>query len=358
MMRTISVSLLLFAIAFCGSAQDSLQTLKIGYTPAAPFVIEEDGLLEGINIWLWNKVADDLDFEYELVPMQFSTMLDSLRAGKIDVSINPLTITSHRSKEMEFTHSFYASHSAIVVAKQSSLQKIKHFVASFFQANFLRGFLLLFIILLFFGLLAWLFERKKNPEHFRPGFKGLWDGLWWSVVTLTTVGYGDKSPMTRMGKITALGLMFCGLLFVSGLTASIASSLTVNQLSNDNSSFGDFKERKVGTVKGSESDDFLKAHFFKNVNGYTSVVPGLKDLQKNKIEAFIYDAPILKYRIKKDSSLQELEVLPMKFDVQFYAFGIKKDAIALEQQISQRILEIIETQEWAVILSEYGLSEL
>ncbi|UOY06690.1 hypothetical protein L0P88_22555 [Muricauda sp. SCSIO 64092] len=53
-----------------------------------------------------------------------------------------------------------------------------------------------------------------------------------------------------------------------------------------------------------------------------------------------------------------MELLPLKFDVQFYAFGIKKDAVVLEQAISQRILEIAETQEWEIILSEFGLTEL
>jgi len=44
--------------------------------------------------------------------------------------------------------------------------------------------------------------------------------------------------------------------------------------------------------------------------------------------------------------------------VQFYAFGVNKDSIELEQAISLRILEIIESPQWQVVLSEYGLSEL
>ena len=353
---------ILFAIFLCSAfafSSEGKDTLLVGYAPAAPFIIEkEGGRLEGINVWLWKRVSEDLGLPYTMVRMNFSQMLDSLKAGNIDVCINPLTITSDRSKEMEFTDSFYASHSTIVVAKKSSFQKIKQFVQSFFQLNFLRGFLLLFFILMFFGILAWLFERRKNPQDFRPGAKGLWDGLWWSVVTLTTVGYGDKAPKTRMGKITALGLMFAGLLFVSGLTASIASSLTVNQLANETADFSDFKDRRVGTVKSSEADEFLRTHFFKNVQTYDGVVPGLVDLKKRKIEAFIYDAPIVRHRIKKDSSLQQLEVLPLKFDVQFYAFGVNKDSVELEQAISLRILEIIESPQWQVVLSEYGLSEL
>ena len=210
---------------------------------------------------------------------------------------------------------------------------------------------------MFFGMLAWFFERRGNPE-FRKNHKGIWDGLWWSAVTLTTVGYGDKSPRTRGGKIAALGLMLSGLLFVSGLTASIASSLTVNQLANSSDSFNAFKERKVGTVKSSEANEFLKVHFFKDIATYEGVDEGLKDLEAHAIDAFIYDEPILQYKIKKNDQLKKLEVLPLKFDVQFYAFGIKKDEVELEQTISQRILEILETQEWEIVLSEFGLTEL
>ncbi|GMN05102.1 hypothetical protein MTsPCn5_04900 [Croceitalea sp. MTPC5] len=350
--------LLFFLIFNALSAQETKDTLIVGYTPAAPFIIQENGFLEGINVWLWKRVAEDLDLNYKMVQMDFANMLDSLKLGAIDVSINPLTITGERSKTMEFTHSFYASHSTIAIAQKSSFQKVKQFLGSFFHINFLRGFLLLLVLLLFFGSLAWLTERKGNPEEFRPGLKGIWDGLWWSIVTLTTVGYGDKAPKTRSGKVIAFGLMLSGLLFVSGLTASIASSLTVNQLESSSDDLNSFKKKRVGTVKISEADAFLKSHFFRDVSLYKGLVPGLQDLSKHKIDAFIYDEPILQYRIRKDPSLRKVELLPMKFDVQFYAFGIRKDSMLLEQVISQRILEIMETQEWGIVLSEYGLTEL
>jgi len=358
-LRLLPILLLAFLkLSLLHAAQEKTNdTLRVGYTQAPPFIIQEGELLEGINIWLWQQVADDLGLEYQLVEMNFSDMLDSLKTGAIDVSINPLTITGGRSKHMEFTHSFFASHSTIAVAEPSSFQKIKQFFASFLHLNFLRGFLLLFFVLLFFGVLAWWFERKSNPD-FRANHKGIWDGLWWSMVTLTTVGYGDKAPKTRMGKIAALALMFSGLLFVSGLTASIASSLTVNQLANSNDNLDAFKERKVGTVKSTEASDFLRTHFFKDVVEYSSLEVGLQSLQSSKVDAFVYDEPILYHRIKKDPNLANLQILPLKFDVQFYAFGIRQHAVELEQAISQRILELTESQEWEIVLNEFGLSEL
>lgn len=356
MMRNfLFLSILLFGLSI--NAQVGRDTLLVGYTPAAPFILENGNTLDGINLWLWKRVSRELDLPYKLVPMNFSDMLDSLKNGGIDVSINPLTITSARSKEMEFTHSFFASNATIAVDKVSSLKKLTTFLEGFFNLNFLRGLLLLLLIILIFGILSWYFEKKENQEHFRPGYRGIWDGLWWSAVTLTTVGYGDKAPKTRMGKMSALVLMFGGLLFISGLTASIASSLTINQLSNNPEGFNEFKERKVGTISKSGTRTFLNEHFFKNVQTYNGVVPGLMDLKAGKIEAFIYDEPILRYRIQKDSTFTELKLLPIKFDVQFYAFGLPKNRTILEQQISQSILEIMETEEWEFVLNEYGLTE-
>ena len=119
--------LFLLSISFL-TAQETRDTLVVGYTPAAPFIIDEDGLLEGINVWLWQRVAEDLNLEFEMRRMPFAEMLEAVKKGEIDVSINPLTITSDRIKEMGFSRSFFASHSTVVVAEKNSWQKIKQFV--------------------------------------------------------------------------------------------------------------------------------------------------------------------------------------------------------------------------------------
>ncbi|MEM9544921.1 MAG: transporter substrate-binding domain-containing protein [Bacteroidota bacterium] len=352
----------LFAILilFQNSLQSQLytDTLKVAYTSAPPFIIVNEESLEGINIWLWEQIATDLDIPFELKPMNFSEMLQALNDGTIDVSINPLTITSERSKKMDFTHSYYASNSTVVVYEASSLQQLLQFFRSFFNVNFIKGFCALLFIIILFGLAIWMFENRKNPDQFRPGWKGVWDGLWWSVVTMTTVGYGDKTPKSRAGKIIALVWMFSGLLFISGLTASVASMLTIDQLKTNPEGFNEYKEHPIGCIKNSSTYEFLEERFFKNIVEYENVISGLNDLNKKKIEAFLYDEPILRYRLKKDDSFHHLRLLPLKFDLQFYAFGIRKNRPELEQQISHKILEITESLEWRVILNEYNLTEI
>ena len=49
------------------------------------------------------------------------------------------------------------------------------------------------------------------------------NSIWWTIVTLTTVGYGDVSPKTSMSKILAILIMFVGISFLSMLTGTIAT---------------------------------------------------------------------------------------------------------------------------------------
>ena len=54
-------------------------------------------------------------------------------------------------------------------------------------------------------------------------FPTLWDGIWWAIVTVTTVGYGDLYPKSVGGRITAIVVMFAGIGFLGVFTATIAS---------------------------------------------------------------------------------------------------------------------------------------
>ena len=357
-MRFLSWALLLYLCTNALAVKGMEDTLRVAYTRAAPFVITDAAKPDGISIWLWEKIAYSLDIEYELVEMEFGPILNGLENGTIDLSINPLTVTAERSKRMDFTYPFYASNSTVAVREMTTLNRFMQFLGSFFSLNFLRAMIGMILLISFFGIIAWLFERKKNPEHFRPGWKGLWDGIWWSVVTMTTVGYGDKAPKSSGGKFVALIWMFSGLLFISGLTASVASSLTVNQLNWNTDSISDFKNRPVGTIQSTGTEDYLRHHFFKQVKAYPNLTEGLKGVKTGEVEAFLYDEPILKYRLSQEEGFEELEILPIKFDLQFYAFAFSANHSELNRKVSQKILEYTEGVEWRILLSEYDLSEL
>lgn len=57
-----------------------------------------------------------------------------------------------------------------------------------------------------------------------------WDGVWWAVSTMTTVGYGDEFPVTVLGRLLAMGLMIIGIGFIAVLTGAVAERFLATQI--------------------------------------------------------------------------------------------------------------------------------
>ncbi|NXP82628.1 KCNQ1 protein, partial [Ramphastos sulfuratus] len=60
-----------------------------------------------------------------------------------------------------------------------------------------------FLGLIFSSYFVYLAEKDATDEEGKTGFSSYADALWWGVVTVTTIGYGDKVPQTWIGKTIA-----------------------------------------------------------------------------------------------------------------------------------------------------------
>lgn len=79
------------------------------------------------------------------------------------------------------------------------------------------------LVLIYFAAIGiYYFENEAQPEH----FSSIFDSLWWSIVTLTTVGYGDVYPITVGGRVFTFIILLIGLGIVAIPTGIISSSLT------------------------------------------------------------------------------------------------------------------------------------
>jgi voltage-gated potassium channel len=85
------------------------------------------------------------------------------------------------------------------------------------------------LLTLFIVVIAGAAEATVDRKEF-PSF---WRGIWWAVVTVTTVGYGDITPKTVQGRIVAVVVMLFGIGFLSVLTATIASRFVQTDTSSD-----------------------------------------------------------------------------------------------------------------------------
>ena len=103
------------------------------------------------------------------------------------------------------------------------MNRIKNFInliERVFNSRRLRTILgVLIICILSFGFIFYLVE---------PQIKTFGDGIWWALVTITTVGYGDITPATTLGKFVAGTLMFVGLGLIATVTAIVSAKFIAN----------------------------------------------------------------------------------------------------------------------------------
>ena len=99
------------------------------------------------------------------------------------------------------------------------MKSIRRCARSVFQNRLFWIVALIITAALISGSAILLFERVPGQE----GFESLGDGIWWAVVTMTTVGYGDRYPVTTPGRVIGVVLMFSSIVLVSLFTATVSS---------------------------------------------------------------------------------------------------------------------------------------
>jgi voltage-gated potassium channel len=77
------------------------------------------------------------------------------------------------------------------------------------------------IVLSVASIMVLQFESRSPDANITTGG----DALWWGVVTITTVGYGDKYPVTTLGRLTGVSVMFAGVGIIGALASILASYL-------------------------------------------------------------------------------------------------------------------------------------
>jgi voltage-gated potassium channel len=93
------------------------------------------------------------------------------------------------------------------------------------RSIFQRGNISQFVLaagLMFLNLVLVVYFFERNAAH--GNIKTLGESLWWGVVTVTTVGYGDYVPVTWQGRVAAVVLMGVGFATLATITAQISSN--------------------------------------------------------------------------------------------------------------------------------------
>ena len=196
------------------AAQDA--PLRVAVYDVPPYGhLEPDGSIDGVSVDLWRRAAEVLRRDYRLIPVsQMETILEGLERNEYDAALGAITITPARLKRVDFSYPAHRSGVAVAVRQDTGpMAAMASYGAVVAQLGPLIA--LTFALLIVMGVAMWLAERPMRPRNHELAVDTLHDGVYWAVVTMTTVGYGDKTPKTAAGRVIAILWMLASVALIS-----------------------------------------------------------------------------------------------------------------------------------------------
>ncbi|HEY0218323.1 MAG TPA: transporter substrate-binding domain-containing protein [Afipia sp.] len=350
---------MLFIFLFLNSShsQESLAPnaaapeLVIGIKNTPPFAMQAaNGEWRGISVDLWHRIADQMHLRYRFVEQDtIYDLIEGTAAGKFDVAIGALTITGARYRRLDFTSSYYSTGLGIAVPASGSLSWIP-VIRAFTTFGFLQAVIALLGLALLAGFSIWLLERHHN-EQFGGGIKkGITSGVWWATTAMTRRGIINYGPQTVSGRVVGTIWTITSIIAIAIFTAAITSALTVRHLQGTVHSVGDLNSVRVGVVRGSSTQDAL--HNLKiGYQDFDTPTAGLEALRANRLDAFVYDKPLLAWLVQQQFS-SSIAMLDTTFEPQNYAMAIPNGS-PLRAELNIAILDATQSDWWRDTIFRY-----
>ena len=310
-----------------------------------PFVIYENRDYSGFEVELVRLVAAKLGMSAEIYAVDtVAKQVDDIDRGVAHIGLGGVAITESREEIVDFSLPVLDSGLTILVLNDSA-EDVGRQIVAFFRAvasSDLPWLLVVFgVAVLIAAHLVWWLERRDNPDFARPYGKGIWDSFYWSVVTMSTVGYGDKVARGTKGRVLALVWISLGTLVFASFTAAIASSLAVTELRSDISGPSDLTGRRVATVANSAGQTYLPS-----IGVGPVLVENVEDayplLSEGDVDAVVFDAPVLQYHAARWGA-GEVTTVGADFQRVQYGLMLSEADTELQESIDLALLDLIES---------------
>jgi ABC-type amino acid transport substrate-binding protein len=327
--------------------QDS--TLRVATGRQAPFVIEEKGALSGFSIDLWQEIARRLGRNFVWVNVGTSSeQLAAISRGDADVAIAAITMTPEREQMVDFSTSYFDSGLQIMVPAQPATPFLSAVQAVFSPG--IRDLALTALAIVFIlANVLWLVERRTNPDFQRGYIRGILEG-WWGVMLIVAGSQfgGRESDVARRLTVTAMWLL--GVVLIAQFTATVTSSLTVQQLHSSIEGPGDLPGKKVGTLPGSVAAEYLR-QIDAQLTDVTTPDQGFDLLKNGEVQAVVFDAPTLQYWAAKRGK-GTVQVVGPVFRPEKYGIAVPQGS-PLRKQINEVLLTLYDDGKYDEIRSKW-----
>lgn len=331
--------------------------LTVGVAECPPFVIFEDGQYSGLAIFLWEKVGEQLQLDWDYTEYSLGGLLETIgqqeEANLPDVGISCTSVTAGREELIDFSHSYNETYTAIAVRETTLWSAITGFFAS---PQVLKAILIVLGFAALIGAVFYLLEGKANKKLFsNHSFLGrLLEPIIIGIMFVTNgpIRYYQFKTLTARSLATVLTLSSTFL--IAGVTAMLASSFTLNAMQTEVRTLDDLRSLRVAALSASTSSSILESNgvLHQTRPDLDSLVT---DLDKGLLDAIVADAAFLKFRInqgKQQGQFKSLTVLPYELEAQNYAFVLAEDS-PLREKINRAMLSVRAQRQWREKITEY-----
>ena len=337
-----------------GAERAADEPLRVAVYDVPPYgSVDAEGLFSGASIDLWRRVADDLHLSYRFIAVaQMGDLISGVERGQFDAAIGAITITPARLARVEFTYPAHRSGVAVAFPKQTGpIAAVMSYVEVVRELGPLIVFTLGLLVLI--GALMWVFERRRrlagNPHE--RAVTSLSDGIYWAAVTMTTVGYGDVTPLTRVGRFIAVLWMLVSLALISLLTTSLVARMTADAVTSAPiAGTSDLDGKRLAAVADSSGAEYLDEQHL-HYTKYANLKDALASLVGGKSDAVVNSVGALEYEISTYFS----GVIPMPSGLlapSYMAFALPPNS-PLKKSLDRALIEITASASWRALEHSY-----
>lgn len=317
-------------------------TLIVDLHEYKPLVIKNDGNYTGHDVELWNAIAKDNNFvfKYNFVN-DFNSVIHRVNNQQCDASIGGLSMTYERECNSNFSLPYMHSGSGILikvdVGWRAKIWKTIVFYVNLFLT--IIPFLIFWILYICIGAIAIWYCEIGNPmfdDKFKKGFP---DARFFVHVVISSTGFGNQVPESKLGRKITVILMYSGIGFMFPMiTGKISSEMTAAKFEYV-MNVSDLKGRNVAVKKGTTASKSTKLKTvgvkLQSTNNLDEAVVALLS---GKVDAVVHDRPALKYISQQ---VEGVKVVNELFDIQDYAIVLPNSS-PLQEKINRSILKFKE----------------
>lgn len=281
-------------------AVSSQTQVKLGVKPLEPFVNVKDGQTTGFSLDLWNSIAKDINItttETKVYP-NVNTLIDGVVNKQSDVGIAGVSITAEREDKIDFSYPMFRSGLSILTTSSTKSGIIPEIFLKISSAIWNYDFAILAISMILISLIPatiiYFVERREKDSFLdtRNIPLGIFLSYCWCCTGI--FGQEDRHPATKTGKVFGLIWMVFGVLFLAFFTAQITANLTTDKINGTIHSIDDLKDKKVATLKGTTSSQYLKDNQIDFIE-FDTLTDAVTSIDNKETTAVIFDKPALEY---------------------------------------------------------------